>query len=99
MAKNSSRPTDTAQGTSKTDEAASPGGPPTKGGIDLNPNNLPLKNIGKGENILDGVDEAMLEQMNINGLTPVIWSVTPIESLSELLPVAPEFSIDKTIGF
>jgi len=56
-----------------------------KGGIDLNTSNLDLEIKRDGKGIPLPVEFQNLENVHINGLSPVIVNVTPIANLSEFL--------------
>ncbi len=57
----------------------------TPGGIDLNTKMLDLKLEYDGSNILPTVDPAVLKDINIKGLTPIITNVVPISNLPLML--------------
>jgi len=60
----------------------------TPGGIDLNPNNLDLQTQGEVAEFNLPFDPQMLENIQIDGLFPVIINITPITNLPLLLGVS-----------
>jgi len=55
--------------------------PDALGGIDFNPNNIKIKTTGRKINFDVPIDEGMVEVIRVNGLTPVIFTITPINNL------------------
>ena len=62
------------------------------GGIDMNPNKLKLQTQGQGVEFNLPFDPNHLDQIPINGLTPVISQITPITNLPLLLGLAEDHS-------
>lgn len=57
-----------------------------KGGIDFNPSNLDLQTQGHGSDFrIPSVDMEKLENMHIEGFTPIIFQIVPITNLPLLL--------------
>jgi hypothetical protein len=62
---------------------------PNTGGIDFNSKNFNLETTGEGMEIPTlNFDPAQLEQMNIDGFYPVIYSIVPVTNLPMLLGVS-----------
>ena len=73
-----------------------------KGGIDFNPDKVNLETKGQSINynlpvVRQGLptDPAMLQQMDISGLTPVIIGIQPITDLPKLLGINTENVLPK----
>ena len=62
------------------------------GGIDMNPNKLNLQTQGQGVEFNLPFDPNRLDQIPINGLTPVIFEITPVTNLPLLLDLADDES-------
>jgi len=59
----------------------------TKGGIDFNPSNLELQIEGERRDLLPNQIPQDVEQMNIQGFYPVIFSITPVTNIPLILGV------------
>ena len=58
-----------------------------QGGIDLTPANLDLQIQGEGVNFLPQFDPAQIEQMNIEGLSPLILKIIPMTNVPVFMGV------------
>ncbi len=72
--------------TAEKEQAIAPSHSPEEtGGIDLRPENLDLKTEGTGFDFEVDFSSQELKQIDIPGLIPVIYSITPITNLPQLL--------------
>ena len=74
------------EGSTRTDRAVLPERGENVGGIDLSPENLNL--IREGNRIEFDLTPVGIENINIRGLTPVIFQITPVTNLPLLLSQA-----------
>jgi len=57
----------------------------TTGGINFNPDYLDIQTQGNGLNVSSSLNMEAMENIEINGLVPVIFNITPVPSLQLLL--------------
>ena len=55
------------------------------GGIDFNPDYLDIQTQGNGLNVLSPLNMEAMENIEINGLVPFIFSITPVTNLPLLM--------------
>jgi len=60
------------------------------GGIDFNPDYLDIQTQGSGINVSSPLNIEVMENIEINGLVPFIFSITPVNNLQLLLGVTKE---------
>ncbi len=79
--------TKTLSPTTEQDQAqlSSVSNPARYGGIDMNPDKLNLQTPGEGVKFDIPVENRNLEKIPVNGLTPVIFEITPVKNLPVLL--------------
>ena len=70
------------------DDAAMMGDKFQKGGIDLTPQNFNIETQGQGIEFNVPMNPAQWENLNIQGFTPVIFTITPVTNLPLFLGIS-----------